>query len=147
MFGALLILAASTLFLVKHSTEGFRSSFAKRSTPENTEAETATEDPFFILYALWSGSISVAVVILEMTLIAILNRSLDKPKTLLVNSRWVRLAPRIPAIIIIVCLPLLDGLTGSSWCGSVIVILCHVFFWEWIAGLEKYWKFLEPKQE
>ena len=82
-----------------------------------------------------------------MTMIALLNRSLYKPETLLVNSRWIRLAPRIPGIILIVCLPLIKSLNAGTWCGAVASILYGVFLWEWMAGMEKDWKILEPKSE
>jgi hypothetical protein len=146
MFAALLILAASTLFLVEHRDERIISSLAVRSTSIEPESE-APEDAYYVLCALWSASIALAVVLFSMTHIALLNRSLDKPKTLVVSSRWVRLAPRIPVIVVIVCLPLIKNLNGSSWCGGAVVVLYLLFTWEWLAGLEKNWTFFEPKDE
>lgn len=82
-----------------------------------------------------------------MTFIALLNRPLDKPKTLVVNSRWVRLAPRLPGIAIIACLPLFDAIKGSRWCAGALVVLWALFLWEWIAGLERGWEFFEGRDE
>jgi hypothetical protein len=82
-----------------------------------------------------------------MTSIALLNESLDHPKTLVVNSRLLRIAPRLPAIVFITCLPLISGLDGAVWCGAVVATLYAVSIWEWLAGLEKNWKFIEPKEE
>ncbi len=79
-----------------------------------------------------------------MTCVALLHRSLDKPNTLVVNSRWIRLAPRVPAIALIMCLPLMN-LTGSSWCGLACIVTYVVFLWEVFAGMEKDWKWLQPK--
>jgi hypothetical protein len=65
---------------------------------------------------------------------------------LVVSSRWIRLAPRVPAIILIMCLPLMH-LTGSTWCGLATIIVYVVFLWESFAGLEKDWRWFEPKDE
>lgn len=80
-----------------------------------------------------------------MTIIALLNRPLDKSKTLIVNSRWIRLAPRVPAIAVLICLPLFDNLSGAGWCGGVTTTLYVVFLWEYFAGMEKNWTVMEPK--
>ncbi len=82
-----------------------------------------------------------------MTVIALLNLPLDRPKTLIINSRWIRLAPRIPALAVICCLPLSEHLSGAGWCGGVTTTLYAVFLWEWIAGMERNWKLLEPIAE
>lgn len=82
MFGSLLIVAASILFLVKNdSTEaaGLHTGF----TDPETEQRHST------LLAVWSASTSLATVLLNMTSIALLNRPLDKPNTLVVNSRYI----------------------------------------------------------
>jgi len=140
MFGALLIVAASVLFLVKNdSTEA--------AAIHSDSTDPASEQRHFTLLAVWSASTSLAIVVLSMTHIALLNRPLDKPNTLVVNSRYIRLAPRIPAIVLIMCLPLIHNFTGSSWCGGASIILALVYMWESFAGLEKDWKFFQPKGE
>jgi hypothetical protein len=129
MFASLLILAASVLFLVKNDTT------------------QASQENHVTRYAIWSASTSLAIVMFSMTCIALLNRALDKPRTLVINSRWIRVAPRIPAIVVIMCLPLVENLAGQTWCGAVSFTLWLVFLWEMITGLEKGWKFFEPKDE
>jgi hypothetical protein len=140
MFGALLILASSVLFLVKND----KTQAAAVSTEPN---DLGSQKRHVILYAVWSASTALSVVIFSITFIALLNRPHDKPKTLVINSRWIRLAPRIPATVAIMCLPLIKDLTGSSWCGGVTLTVYAVFLWELVAGLEKDWKFFQPKDE
>jgi ABC-type Fe3+-siderophore transport system permease subunit len=145
MFGSLLILAASILFLIK-TTENPTAEITARET--SAEASSPEAEHKYIRYALWSASVTLALVISCMTSIALLNRPLDKPKTLLVNSRWVRLTPRIPGMAAIMCLPLFKSVTGAgTWCGAAVVTLYIIFFWEWVAGLERDFKFFEGKDE
>lgn len=80
-----------------------------------------------------------------MTCIALLNRPLDGPKTLLVNSRWVRLMFRLPVIVVIVCLPVIRGMNGPWWIGATVLLLYPLFLYEWVSGLETGWKFIESK--
>jgi hypothetical protein len=136
MFGALLILAASVVFLVKNDTV-------------NTAIETDVTDPESDVkrathYAIWSASTTLSITLFSMTCVALLHRSLDKPNTLVINSRWLRLGARVPAIIVIMCLPLMN-LSGSSWCGLATIVIYVVFLWEAFAGLEKDWKWFQPK--
>jgi hypothetical protein len=144
MFGALLILAASTLFLITHQDETIPPSIAaKRSETTPTVTEEKLNG---ILYAIWSASISLGSVLICMTCITLLNRSLDKPRTLIINSRWIRLGLRIPITAVIVCLPLISNLTASRWCGAAVCLLYGMFLFEWVAGLERDWQFLESKK-
>jgi hypothetical protein len=145
LFATLLLLAASVLFVVENdfvSTSKMDSALAKLES----ETESLEETSLFTKRALWSASGSLSIVILTMTAIALLNRPLDKPNTLIVNSRWLRLAPRVPAIAIICCLPLFPHMSSTLWCGAATSILYVIFLWEWMSGMERDWKVLEPKE-
>jgi len=138
MFGSLLILAASVEFLVKNdliSTDDTES-----VADQDAAVEKATHN------AIWSASISLSLTMLCMMFVALLNRALDKPHTLVISSRWLRILPRIPAIVLIMCLPLIH-LNGSEWCGLACIVVYAVFLWETFAGMEKGWRWLEPKDE
>lgn len=147
MFGALLFLDASVLFLVKNRSARFTDPALESRQEDSSAEETPEEVGRFAHYALWVASINLGLVMTCMTCIALLNRNLDPPKTLVVNSRLIRLAPRLPATALIICLPLIPNITGSIWCGAVVSLLYGVFLWEWMAGLERDWKFFEPKDE
>ena len=82
-----------------------------------------------------------------MTAIALLNRPLDPPKTLVINSRLLRIAPRLPITVVIICLPLFPNMSGSIWCAAAVSLLYAVFLWEWFGGLEKDWKVFEEEEE
>ena len=127
MYEGLLTLAASILFLVQHTnaTADVTPGITERATSETLTPE---EEARFTNYALWSASASLGIVLFTMTSIALLDRPLDKPKTLIINSRLVRLAPRVPAIVVICCLPLIDGLSGGAWTGGAAVILYIVYY-------------------
>jgi len=150
MYEGLLTLAASILFLVQHTnaTADVTPGITERATSETLTPE---EEARFTNYALWSASASLGIVLFTMTSIALLDRPLDKPKTLIINSRLVRLAPRVPAIVVICCLPLIDGLSGGAWTGGAAAILYIIYMWEWIASLEKgftlYERRLEDKED
>jgi hypothetical protein len=149
MFGALLFLDSSVLFLVKN--RGASSIQEALEARQENSSESATESPaevgHFAHYALWVASISLGVTMTCMTGIALLNRNLDPPKTLVINSRLLRIAPRLPATIFIICLPLIPGMNGGNWCGAAVSLLYIIFLWEWLAGLERDWRFFEPKDE
>jgi hypothetical protein len=146
MFHALLILAASILFLVQHTnaTADVTPGITERAMSETVTPEAEAR---FTDAALWSSSASLGVVLFTMTSIALLDRPLDKPKTLIINSRIIRLAPRVPAIVVICCLPLIDGLSGGAWTGGAAAILYIVYMWEWIASLEKGFALYEKRPE
>jgi hypothetical protein len=144
IFAALLFLDASTLYLVQHrdSTPIRAKREIETSAPEQDNKEVA----HYIIYALWTGSISLAVTLFSMTHLALLNRPLDPPKTLLINSRLIRLAPRLPAILVIVCLPMFKGMDGGTWCGVAVLICYTLFTFESIAGMERNWTLFEPRE-
>jgi hypothetical protein len=143
MFAALLFLDASTLYLVEHRDSR---PIRKRETETPTQEEDSEEVSHYILFALWTGSISLASTLFSMTHLALLNRPFDPPRTLLINSRLIRLAPRLPAIAAIVCLPLFDKMDGGTWCGAAIIICYILFVFESIAGMERDWKVIEPRE-
>jgi len=146
MFAALLLVAASTLFLITHRSDPKKAT-GPLSTSDDDDSSEPPAKPEAVLFALWSASLSLTVTLICMTGIALLNRPLDPPKTLLVNNRYIRLAPRLPVIVFIALLPLIKDMTGTWWCGMVVWALYALFFWELVAGLEKDWKFVEPKAD
>lgn len=145
MFGSLLCLDASALYLVEHRGAK-RSETTSEVESSNTE-ESAEELAHYFIYALWCASISLAITLFCMTHVALLHRSLDPPKTLVVNSRLLRLAPRLPATVAIICLPLFKNMSGAAWCGAAIIIVYFLFLFESYAGMERNWKFFESKEE
>ena len=149
MFGALLFLDASILFLVKNRGAELGHPSVKTRQDDSSSPNEGTPEQIdkFAYYAMWVASVTLSITIICMTSIALLNRNLDAPKTLVINSRLIRIAPRLPAIILILCLPLMPRMNGGNWCGVVVTVLYAVFMWEWVAGLEKDWQLFERKEE
>jgi hypothetical protein len=145
MYGSILCLDASALYLVEHrdTIRADTKSEAEVSNPKESTEEVA----HYFIYALWTASISLGVTLVCMTHVGLLNRSLDPPKTLVINSRLLRLAPRLPATVLIICLPLFKNISGATWCGSAIGILYFIFFFESYAGMERNWTLFEPKND
>ncbi|KAF8852281.1 hypothetical protein BDZ45DRAFT_749783 [Acephala macrosclerotiorum] len=104
MFASLLIVAASTLFLVEYRTgpKSIDTVTARASANEGEDKSDA------VSFALWSASTSLPVALFSMTVMALLNRPFDPPKTLLANNRYIRLA----VIFVIACLLKIKNLTG-----------------------------------
>lgn len=146
LFAAQLILASSSLYMIEHPpSHGLIEGEQKREVTAASE-EVPIDSPTEELYAMWSASVALAIVLFSMTVIALLNRPVDKAGTLVVNSRWVRMGLRIPVTVVILCLPVMDGMIPSLWFGCVVALLYALFLWEWITGLEKGWRFIEPRE-
>lgn len=104
-FMSLLTLAASASFLVNHLDLS-----ATTALVEKRAEGVAEEAVRSLATVLWSRSVSLAITLISITGFTLLNRPLDLPKTLLVNRLMLRLAPRLPAVVVILCLPLIPNL-------------------------------------
>lgn len=95
--------------------------------------------------ALWVIASSLAIIVFSYTGMALLDRPLDPPKTLLINNRLLRLIGR-PIYILIVCTvllaPQMDVYLFMGICGLGLVF---VLLWETFAALERPCKIFEPK--
>jgi hypothetical protein len=81
-----------------------------------------------------------------MTLKALLNRSLDRPGTLLVNNRYLRMAPRAVVCIVAICLPAVNEINTVTFLGSLVGLLQTLAWWEVMAAMESGAKWFEPKE-
>ena len=52
-----------------------------------------------------------------MTLKSLLNRCLDTPGTLLVDNRYLRMAPRAVVCVIVICLPAIEDISPYTFLG------------------------------
>ena len=104
-----------------------------------------TEKSYSLLLARWTISAALSGTLILMTAKALLNRSLDTIGTLVVDHRYLRLAPRVAICVIIMCLPIVKDLDTTTFLGVLVALLQLVIFWELVAGMEKGFKFFEPK--
>jgi len=151
LYGSILLTDASWLFLIQNSASQLSSpttSDLHIAAAESTDSEAAvlrTTD-VRLLRAKWTVATSLGTTLVLMTAIALLNRSLDPPKTLMVSSRYVRILPRVVVAIICCCINLQDTLGPQTLMAIIFGLMYVIAHWEWYAGLEKGAKFIEPKR-
>ena len=139
MFHATLILGVGVVFIVQNPlNNAIAPSPADNPTPEEIALA------FFIFNAKWSTSVSLSVTMICLSVIATLSRSLDKPGSLKVTSRYVRLLPRLGLIIVAICLPIDQSMRGVNFLGILVLMLSGCLFWEWYASLESDGGIFEP---
>ncbi len=146
IFGALLLFDASVLFLLKNSATSISATVPIRDDSSSDSGTDTADVGEFISYALWTASFSLSITIGCMTGIALLNRPLGPPDTLVLNNRLLRIGPRLPIIIIVMCLPLIEHLSAGTWCAITVCSLYIVFLWECFCGLKKNWTVFEKDE-
>jgi hypothetical protein len=82
-----------------------------------------------------------------MSSIVLLNQSIDAPGTLLVNNRYLRLGMRAVAVVILLCLPINSDLSNRVYLGTIAGLLQATVWWEYITGLERGAKLIEPREK
>lgn len=143
-FASLLLCSVSNFHLVAHYSDALNG--AGEDTLSDGD-DDGIEYRHHLKEAFWTSSICLAVTLASMTCITLLNKPLDKPKTLVINSRYIRLAPRLLGIVVIVCLPLFSTIDGAKYFGAQLVVMFMLFLWEWFTGLEREWKWFESREE
>ena len=91
LFGSTLILGVSVIFLIQH----IKDSVVELSQVEGQTGQSTDHQQAAIHAAKWTISVSLSLALMNQTLIALLNRSMDPPGTLKINNRLLRLLPRI----------------------------------------------------
>ncbi|KAF2431249.1 hypothetical protein EJ08DRAFT_193307 [Tothia fuscella] len=76
---------------------------------------------------LWPVSVSLAIAVGSMTAQALMDKSLDTPGTLIINSRYSRLSARAIYVIINLCLPLVVNLHKFS----ILVLGAFCLHWSY----------------
>lgn len=140
MFGTTLVLGVSIAFLIQHPHSNAIKPEDSDPNPDSEEVRLA----YAISSAKWTVSGSLSVVLVCQTIIALLSRSLDDPKTLKVNNRYLRMLPRLLVIAVAVFLPIDRSLTVIPFLGILAPVCFICILWEWWASLEKEGGFIEP---
>jgi hypothetical protein len=83
--------------------------------------------------------------VLLMTGKALLNKSLDPPRTLVINNRYLRMVPRVMVCIVVMCLPIINDINATAFLGILVALLQSLTLWEYVAAMEKGFQFFEPK--
>ena len=133
LFGSLLLLDGSLGFIIRASTA-------------TSHSETSAADMSFSLrQARWTTSGALTSVLTCMTCITLLNKSLDSPGSLLIDNRYLRLGLRLVVMLVALCLPVMGDMRHGVYLGVIVFLLQLAIWWEYIAGLEKGMKLIEPK--
>ncbi|KAL8797774.1 MAG: hypothetical protein Q9195_000126 [Heterodermia aff. obscurata] len=91
LFGSTLILGVSVVFLIQH----IKDSAVGSPETEGQRDESAIHQVTAIDAAKWTISVALSLALMNQTLIALLDRSMDPPGSLKINNRLLRLLPRI----------------------------------------------------
>lgn len=151
---SLVLLSSGTLYLVKFRPEAEASSSEEvgpQSTPPGSaerllrraEAEVSqTHDTLRVAYA--TMFISSAVSMACMLVFALLGRSLDEPKTLVISNRYLRLIPRAAAVPVLATIWIHDFDSPNVVLGWLLLVVWVVGYWEIFSSMDRGVKFFEP---
>ena len=139
MFHATLILGVGVVFIVQNPTDN-----AVPPPPEDNPTPEKIDLARFMLNAKWTTSISLAATVICLSALALLSRSLDKPGSLKITNRYLRLLPRLGLIAVTLCLPIVNSMKGVVFLGILVTMLGSCLFWEWYASLESDGAIFEP---
>ncbi|KAI4251470.1 MAG: hypothetical protein LQ352_004832 [Teloschistes flavicans] len=139
LFASTLILSITFVFLVQHPRDNsvWRHEEALAEREAETEGEDAALRLAIAIYAArWTVSFNLALILLCQTLATLMHRSLDPPRTLKVNNRYLRVLPRILLIPIVICLAIDRTMNSLTFLGIISGLLLACLPWEWWASLE-----------
>lgn len=136
-----LTLTSSIMFLLRFEAQQPYNELAK----EQTEKIPEEEMPVFVQSAVWSAAVSLAIMLVSMTIIALLDKPLDPPGTLRINNRYARLSGRLVYIVIILCVPAKWEINPTLFLGIAGVLMTLVVYWEFTSSLEHGGGIFEPK--
>ena len=156
MFYATLVLGVAVRFIIAHphTNSDFHKEAAdsateppstpnllSRATSKAPSHEVSVEE--LMWRAKWTTCITLSLVITCMTVGALLHSSQDRPGTLKINNRYIRLAPRIIVVVVSLLLPLSKEMQGSTLLGTTLIATYSCFMWEYTASLDKHGGFIE----
>ena len=79
--------------------------------------------------AKWTASATLSAVLIAQTIIALLNASLDIPRSLKVSNRYLRMFPRA-IVVVVVCCPLIDkAMDAITYLAILKALLIPCLIW------------------
>ena len=136
MYHATLILGVSIIFIVEHPiTNALTPKGDEAPTFGEVETERGLEQ--FMNSAKWSVAVSLSTVVTCQTLLALLSRSLDRPGTMKIDNRYIRLSARLIVVAVTMFLPLVRHMVGSVMLAILLALLTGCVLWEGIVCLDK----------
>lgn len=137
LYASLLLLDASIRYYIETTFEPVS------GEEDDTELEDQSSR---IRLARWTVAAALSLTIACITAITLLNRSLDGPRTLWVNNRYARMAPRAMVTLVVLLLPLKSDMPTGLFLITTTTLLLALMFWEYMASLERRWHWIEPEE-
>ncbi|KAL8950369.1 MAG: hypothetical protein Q9222_003586 [Ikaeria aurantiellina] len=135
LFHALLILGVGLDFLLEHPLVSAKTDLWNRAEGEgHAEEEEALRSHMYT--AKWTVSTALATTLAAQTLITLLSKSVDRKRTLKVDSRYLRLLPRMAIMVVVLCLPIRERMVASIYLTILVLMLVAVLIWEMVASLD-----------
>ena len=138
------MLSSGILYLVQFDSQQLIESNPEQITERATDGEAKYDQQTFRV-AIVIVYVDVAIVLLCQFLLGLLNRTMDARNDLLVGNRYVRMAPRLIAIIALAVLWIPEYTNPTEPLGVVLIIVYIVTTWEFIVSMDRDCKFFEPK--
>ena len=88
---------------------------------------------------------ALCAILTAFTVLSLLNRPLDEKGTLVINNRYIRLAPRIASILVFGTIWIHDWEDPTILLAILSTIIFAVVAFEWYASMETGWQVFEPK--
>lgn len=127
------------------------------STPEQTsdqlsarqESGSSTPEPKYnqqtFRVAIVTVFVDTAIVLFCQLIIGLFNRPMDDKRELIIGNNYIRMLPRMLGIIALAVAWLPQYNDPSEPLGVVLLIVFIVVMWEYFAGMDRDWRFFEPK--
>ncbi|KAI1622576.1 bacterial low temperature requirement A protein-domain-containing protein [Exophiala viscosa] len=141
-FMSTLTLSAGIMFIIQQSAAKFDAETG------DSDTETLSEEEIIQLTrnAIWTVSISLAIVMMAMFGMALLNQPRDQAKSLRVNNRYLRLAGRPLYAVIVLAIASDKNIGTETYLGTCSLLMVCLSIWEYSASMEKTGGFLERKK-
>jgi low temperature requirement protein LtrA len=139
LFASLLTFVAAVMFILRHQNE---QNYSQQKDESTLTPEEVTN---YIYNAVWTCATSISIIVLSTLILAILDRPLDKPGTLRVDNRYIRMGGRVAYQIFVMCLPIKKDINPALFLGLAGGGLVMLTMYEWSASLERGGSFIEPK--
>lgn len=136
------------MFIVEHpGINAINPRSENESDPDETAAleSVKTERTLeqFMYSAKWTVAVTLAGTVSCMTLLTVLSHSLDRPGTKKIDNRFMRMAGRLGVVVLALCLPVKESMSGSTMIGIDLAALGTCSIWEWAAAVDKDGGFIE----
>ncbi|KAK4945257.1 hypothetical protein LTR10_015416 [Elasticomyces elasticus] len=141
-FMSTLTLSAGIMFIVQQNA----AKFDAETNDSNTETLSGDEVTQLTRSAIWTVSISLAIVMMAMFGMALLNQPRDPAKSLRVNNRYLRLAGRPLFAVIVVAIASDKNIDSETFLGTCSLLMTCVSIWEYSSSLERAGGFFETKK-